>query len=77
MGAVLRDELGVLRLHGRELAREAAEGVLGILDAEVARLLEGREGLVHAGDGDLVGLDVEVVDGVVDELWRGKSKARD
>lgn len=71
VGAVLGDDLGVLRLHRPQLAGEPAEGILGVLDAQVARLLEGRDGLVYAGYGDLVGLDVEVVDGVVDELVGG------
>jgi hypothetical protein len=33
-------------------------------------LLEGGEGFIDAGDGELVGLDVEVADCVVDELGR-------
>lgn len=54
--------------EGVETAGEFAEGDFGIADAEVAGLLEGGEGVVDAGDGLFVGLDVEVCDGVVDEL---------
>jgi hypothetical protein len=58
----------VLRGEGRELAGELAQGGLGLADAQVASLLEGGEGFVDARDGELVGVDVEVVDCVVDEL---------
>ena len=34
-------------------------------------MLEGGDGLADACDGMLVGVDVEVVDGVVDKLRRG------
>lgn len=70
VAAVLGDELLVLSVHGAQLAREAAEGIFGVFDAQVARLLEGGDGFVYAGYGDFVGLDVEVVDCVVDELER-------
>lgn len=45
-----------------------SESALGFTDAEVARLLQGREGFVDATDGEFVGLDVEVADCVVDQL---------
>lgn len=51
-----------------ELAREFLEGGLGFVDAQVARLLERGDGVVDSADGEFVRVDVEVVDGVVDEL---------
>lgn len=44
------------------------QGALGFAHAQVAGLLQGGEGLVDARDGVLVWLDVEVLDGVADEL---------
>jgi hypothetical protein len=61
----------VLRLQGAQLPRELLEGRVGLLPLEVARLLEGREGVVYAGYCDLVWADVEVLDCVVDELGWG------
>lgn len=40
---------------------------------QLAGLLERGEGLGDAADGELVGLDVEVVDCVVDELRASRS----
>lgn len=51
-----------------EIAGEFAEGGFGFADAQVARLLECGERVIDARDGLLVRLDVEVADGVVDEL---------
>jgi hypothetical protein len=69
---VRRDELGVLRGEGGLLAGEAAQGVLGVAQAQVARLREGRQGLGDAGDGALVGGYVEVGYGMPDELVGGE-----
>jgi hypothetical protein len=66
--AVAGGELGVLRGEGGLLAGEAAEGVLGVAQAQVAGLVEGREGLGDARDGGLVGGYVEVGYCVPDEL---------
>ena len=62
------DELGVLAGEGGLLTRQAAEGVLGVAQAQVARLVEGAEGLGNAGDGGLVRGYVEVGYCVPDEL---------
>lgn len=62
------DLLGVLGLQRGELAGELAEGCFGGFDAEIAGLVESREGFIYAGDGEFVGRDVEVLNGVVDEL---------
>lgn len=51
-----------------ERAREPLERFFGVAEAEVARLLQGCEGLGDARDAELVGGDVEVGDGVADEL---------
>ena len=74
IGAVVGgcDEVVVLGGEGVELTGELLEGGVGFVDAEVARLLEGGEGFGDTGNGELVGLDVEVVDGVGDELQRGQ-----
>ena len=50
--------------------RHTLERVFGFAQAQVAGLLEGGEGFIDTGDGELVGLDVEVADCVVDELGR-------
>lgn len=55
-----------------ERAREPLERVLGVAEAEAARLLQGREGLGDARDAELVRGDVEVGDGVADELRGGR-----
>lgn len=66
-------ELGVLRGERVELAGELLEAGFYLAHAEVARLLERGEGFADARDGELVGLDVEVVDCVVDELlWNSR-----
>lgn len=65
---VRRDQLAVLRVDRVELARELLERRVGVADVQLARLLQRRERFADAPDGELVGLDVEVVDGVVDEL---------
>lgn len=61
----------MLRLQGAQLPRELLERRVGLLSLQVARLLQGREGVVYAGYGDLVWADVEVLDRVVDELVLG------
>jgi ABC-type amino acid transport substrate-binding protein len=48
--------------------RRTFQGIFGFAQAQVAGLLQSREGLVYARDGELVGEDVEVADCVVDEL---------
>ena len=63
-------EVVVLGCEGGEMAGEFLEGGVGVMDAEVAGLLEGGEGLCDAGDGVFVWVDVEVVDGMGDELRR-------
>lgn len=70
-GRVGRHELRVLRLQRAQLPREFFQRRVGLLPLQVARLLEGREGVVYAGYGDLVWADVEVLDRVVDELGLG------
>lgn len=47
-----------------------SEGIFGLADAELAGLLEGRDGLADARNGSLVGIDVEAADRLVDELRR-------
>lgn len=71
-GRVRRHQLRVLRLQGAQLPRELLQGLVGLLPLQVARLLQGREGVVYAGYGDLVWADVEVLDRVVDELGGGE-----
>jgi hypothetical protein len=66
--AVAGGELCVLRGEGGLLTGEAAEGVLGVAQAQVAGLVEGREGLGDARDGGFVGGYVEVGYCVPDEL---------
>lgn len=51
-----------------ELAVEFFERRFGVAHPEVARLLEGGQRFGDAGDGELVGVDVEVVYCVVYEL---------
>jgi ABC-type amino acid transport substrate-binding protein len=68
-----RRELVVLRVDGVELPREPLERGVAVAEVQLARLLERREGFRDAADGELVGLDVEVVDGVVDELGSSSS----
>lgn len=62
------DEVVVVRVLRRQRAGELLEGVFGVADAQVAGLLERGDGFGDARGGELVGRDVEVVDGVVDEL---------
>lgn len=73
---VARHQVVVLRGERVELPRELLEGGLGVVDAQVARLLQGRDGVVDAPDGEFVRVDVEVVDGVVDELARVSCASR-
>lgn len=61
-------EVVVLRGERVELPRELLEGLLGVADPQVARLLQRRQRLVDPRDGELVRVDVEVFDGVVDKL---------
>ena len=63
-----RHGLLVLRQAGVEVTGEFAQSRLSLAHAQVARLLQGGEGVIDAGDGLFVGVDVEVSDGVVDEL---------
>lgn len=58
----------MLRVDGVELAGELLERRVGVADVQLAGLLQRGERFADAADGELVGLDVEVVDGVVDEL---------
>ncbi|KAJ6444287.1 tetratricopeptide repeat 11 Fission 1 protein [Purpureocillium lavendulum] len=58
----------VLRRQRPQLPRELAQRRLGVAHPQVARLLQRRQRLRHARHRELVGLDVEVVDCVVDEL---------
>lgn len=68
-GHVRLDQVVVARRLRAELPRELLERRLGLAHAQVARLLQRRQGLLDARDGELVRVDVEVVDDVVDELW--------
>lgn len=65
---VRRHEVVVLRRPRRQLSRELLERCFGLAHPQVARLLERRQGFADACYRELVWLDVEVVDGVVDEL---------
>lgn len=67
-GRVRRQQLVVLCVDGVELAGELLERRVGVADVEVAGLLQRGERFADAAYGELVGLNVEVVDGVVDEL---------
>lgn len=67
-GVVSAHGVIVLRAERVKRAREFAEVCLGLADAEVAGLLEGGKGVVYAGDGEFVGLDVEVCNCVLDKL---------
>lgn len=58
----------MVRVLRGQRAGELLEGVFGVADAEVTSLLERGDGFGDARGGELVGCDVEVVDGVVDEL---------
>lgn len=58
----------MLRRQGIKVAGEFAQGGFGFTNAQFAGLLQGREGVVDPGYGLFVGVDVEVADGVVDEL---------
>lgn len=60
--------------EGGELAGEFLEGGVGVVDAKIAGLLEGGQRFGDARDGILVGVDVEVVDSVGDELKIGVSE---
>ena len=66
---VRRRQLLVLRLQGVQLSRGFLQGVLGVAHAQVPRLGKSGQGIMDSRDGRLVGADVEVVDGVVDELF--------
>lgn len=70
-GGVRGGELGVLGGEGGLLPGEAAEGGLGVAEAEVAGLVQGAEGLGDAGDGGLVWGYVEVGYCLLDELGGG------
>lgn len=52
------------------------EGIFGFANTEVAGLLQGRKGFCNARAGLLIGLNIEVVDCVVDELDRADSKSQ-
>lgn len=64
----------ILRALAQSLApkgeRHTLERILGLAQSQVSGLLKSREGLIDAGDGELVGLYVEVADCVVNELRR-------
>lgn len=45
------------------------EGIFGFPNTQVAGLLERGDGFADAGDGELVGIDVEAVYRLVDELY--------
>lgn len=48
---------------------------LGLLKAQFARLLEGGKGFIDSCDGEFVGLDVEVANCMVDELFGQRKSA--
>ena len=50
------------------MAGEFAQRGFSVTHAQLARLLEGCEGVIDAGDGLFIGVDVEVPDRVVNEL---------
>ena len=58
----------MLGVYGVELATEFAQRGLGLSDAQVARLLERGERVIDARDGLFIRVDIEVSNGVVDEL---------
>jgi hypothetical protein len=67
---VRRDRLFIVRFQTTESPRQLAQGEFCLPDAQVACLLEGGEGVGNAGQGKFVRLDVEVADGVADQLSR-------
>jgi hypothetical protein len=62
------DGLVVLGSQGVQMAGELSQGGFSIAHAQIARLLQRGQGVIDAGDGLFIGVDVEVADGVVDEL---------
>lgn len=58
----------MLGTQGVQLATEFAQRGLCLSDAQVARLLERGERVIDARDGLFIRVDVEVSNGVVDEL---------
>jgi len=65
---VCGSKLAVLRVQRVECARQLLERGLGVEEAEVTRFLEGRKRLGDARYSVFIRCDVEVRDGVADEL---------
>lgn len=58
----------MLGLQGVQIAGEFAQRCFGVANAQVARLLQGGERIIDARDGLFIRLDIEIANGVVDEL---------